>query len=86
MLSIINDAVCALQGDIPLAEWKEPYQSAEELDKEQADGVQFYGLTKRRHVMGVAGIQHVVCHATPSKRQFRAVQAAHLRARMITLA
>ncbi len=57
ILSVINDAVCAHKGDIPSDEWKEPYMSAEELDKEQAAGVQFYGLRKDGELVGVAGIQ-----------------------------
>ncbi len=59
ILSVINDAVCAHKGDIPPDEWKEPYMSAEELDKEQAAGVQFYGLRKDGELVGVAGIQHL---------------------------
>ncbi len=59
ILSVINDAVCAHKGDIPPDEWKEPYLTAEELDKEQAAGVQFYGLRKDGELVGVAGIQHL---------------------------
>ncbi len=57
ILSVINDAVCAHKGNIPPDEWKEPYMSAEELDKEQAAGVQFYGLRKDGELVGVAGFQ-----------------------------
>ncbi len=59
IISVINDAVCAHKGDIPPDEWREPYMSAEELDKEQAAGVQFSGLCKDGALVGVAGIQHV---------------------------
>jgi GNAT superfamily N-acetyltransferase len=58
ILEVINDAARAYQGIIPEDRWKEPYMSAEELDKEVKTGVRFYGWVKEDTLLGVAGIQY----------------------------
>jgi GNAT superfamily N-acetyltransferase len=58
ILEVINDAARAYQGIIPEDRWKEPYMSAEELDKEVKTGVRFYGWVKEDTLLGVAGTQH----------------------------
>lgn len=56
---IINDAAEAYKGVIPSDAWHEPYMSREELAREIADGVVFWGSEERGDLAGVMGIQHV---------------------------
>ena len=57
MLTIINDAAHAYKGVIPDDRWHEPYMSAEELDREIAEGVKFWISEEDGRVSGVMGIQ-----------------------------
>jgi len=57
ILAIINDAANAYRGVIPDDRWHEPYMSAEELEREIADGVVFWVAEQRGSVAGVMGIQ-----------------------------
>jgi GNAT superfamily N-acetyltransferase len=59
ILHIVNDAAQAYKGVIPEDRWKEPYMSAAELGEEIESGVQFYGYTEDKSVVGVMGIQPV---------------------------
>lgn len=59
IFDVINDAAVAYRGKIPADCWKEPYMSAQELNKEIESGVQFYGYTKNDVLVAVMGIQAV---------------------------
>ena len=56
---IINDAAMAYEGVIPSDVWTEPYMSREELSRESAAGVDFWGFEKNGELIGVMGIQEV---------------------------
>ncbi len=56
--SIINDAAMAYKGVIPPDRWHEPYMSREELAREIAAGVVFWGYADGG-LVGVMGIQDV---------------------------
>jgi N-acetylglutamate synthase-like GNAT family acetyltransferase len=56
---IINDAAGAYKGVIPDDVWTEPYMSREELTREIADGVVFWGSEEGGELVGVMGIQQV---------------------------
>jgi len=43
VVSIVNTAAEAYRGFIPADRWHEPYMSADELDREIASGVTFWG-------------------------------------------
>jgi GNAT superfamily N-acetyltransferase len=57
--AIINAAAQKYRGVIPDDCWHEPYMSREQLDREIAAGVQFWGLTSDDKLVAVMGIQHV---------------------------
>jgi GNAT superfamily N-acetyltransferase len=59
ILTVVNDAAQVYKGIIPADRWKEPYMPAEELKKEIAEGVEFYGLKEDDVLLGVMGIQLV---------------------------
>jgi len=59
ILTVINDAAQTYRGAIPDDRWKEPYMSAEELEKEIEAGVRFYGWVEDDALLGVMGIQSV---------------------------
>jgi GNAT superfamily N-acetyltransferase len=59
MLAIINSAAEAYRGVIPADRWHEPYMPADELDREIAAGVVFWGYESRGVLVGVMGIQPV---------------------------
>jgi GNAT superfamily N-acetyltransferase len=60
VLAIVNAAAEAYRGVIPADRWHEPYMSAEELDREIAAGVEFWGLEDADGALaGVMGIQAV---------------------------
>ena len=54
---IINDAASAYRDVIPADRWHEPYMTGEELKKQIAEGVQFWGYTENAKLAGVMGIQ-----------------------------
>jgi N-acetylglutamate synthase-like GNAT family acetyltransferase len=55
---IINDAAIAYKGIIPADRWHEPYMTAEELEKQIEDGVQFWNFVEDGKIAGVMGIQN----------------------------
>ena len=59
ILGVINDAAQAYRAVIPDDRWKEPYMSAEELQKEIKAGVKFSGWVEDEHLFGVVGIQPI---------------------------
>jgi GNAT superfamily N-acetyltransferase len=59
ILTIVNAAAEAYRGVIPDDCWHEPYMSREELDREIAAGVEFWGYEDDGELIGVMGIQHV---------------------------
>lgn len=59
ILAIVNAAAEAYRGVIPPDRWREPYMSGKELDREIADGVEFWGYEADDLLIGVMGIQAV---------------------------
>ena len=59
ILKVVNDAAEVYKNKIPTDCWKEPYMPAEELKKEVASGVQFYGYKEKGMLNAVMGIQQV---------------------------
>jgi len=59
ILTVVNDAAQTYRGVIPDDRWKEPYLSAEDLEKEVEAGVRFYGWVEDDALLGVMGIQSV---------------------------
>ena len=59
ILAIVNEAALAYRGQIPDAQWHEPYMSAAELAREIAAGVEFWGYEDDGALAGVMGIQAV---------------------------
>jgi len=58
LYEIINDAAQAYKGVIPADRWHEPYMPRDELEREIADGVEFWGEERDGELLGVMGIQH----------------------------
>jgi len=56
---IINDAAVAYEGVIPSDAWTAPYMSREELRRDIADGIVFWGCEMDGELAGVMGIQDV---------------------------
>ncbi len=56
---IINDAARAYAGVIPADLWSEPYMPRDELRREIADGVVFWGYQEDAGLVGVMGVQDV---------------------------
>jgi GNAT superfamily N-acetyltransferase len=59
ILAIVNAAAEAYRGVIPVDRWHEPYMSRDELDREIAAGVVFWGYEENGRLTGVMGIQSV---------------------------
>ncbi len=57
ILTIINDAASAYKSFIPEDRWHEPYMSAQELQSQMDDGVQFWCYRENDNIVGVMGIQ-----------------------------
>lgn len=57
ILTIINDAASAYKGIIPEDRWHEPYMSAQELERQFDEGVQFWCYRENNNIAGVMGIQ-----------------------------
>jgi N-acetylglutamate synthase-like GNAT family acetyltransferase len=57
--SIINDGAQAYNGVIPADRWTDPYMSREQLRREIADGVVFWGYEESGTLTGVMGLQQV---------------------------
>ena len=59
IVAIINTAAWAYAGVIPADRWREPYMRAEDLGREIAAGVRFWGHEDDSALAGVMGIQRV---------------------------
>jgi GNAT superfamily N-acetyltransferase len=59
ILAIINAAAAAYRGVIPADRWHEPYMPDDELDRECAAGVVFWGYEDRGRLAGIMGLQEV---------------------------
>jgi GNAT superfamily N-acetyltransferase len=59
ILAIVNAAAEAYRGVIPSDRWREPYMSSDELEREIAAGVRFWGCEAGGALVGVMGIQPV---------------------------
>jgi GNAT superfamily N-acetyltransferase len=57
ILAIVNAAAEAYRGVIPADRWHDPYMDADELERELADGVVFWGYEESGELVGVMGIQ-----------------------------
>jgi GNAT superfamily N-acetyltransferase len=85
ILAIINAAAQVYHGVIPADCWHEPYMSRNELDREIACGVVFWGCEEAGALIGVMGLQGVrevdlIRHAyVAPARQRHAVGAALLK-------
>jgi GNAT superfamily N-acetyltransferase len=88
ILAIINAATEAYRGVIPPDRWHDPYMTQEELEREIASGVTFWGHEADGTLAGVMGLQRVrdadlIRHAyvLPGKQQrgIGGALIAHLR-------
>jgi GNAT superfamily N-acetyltransferase len=59
ILAIVNAAAEAYRGVIPADRWHEPYMPRDELDREIAAGVVFWGYEEDGRLSGVMGLQSV---------------------------
>lgn len=59
VLAVVNAAAEAYRGVIPPDRWHEPYMSLEELRREIAAGVAFWGYEADGELIGVMGVQPV---------------------------
>ena len=59
ILHIVNDAALKYKGIIPDDCWNDPYMSKKELMNELSQGVQMYGFSINKKLIGVMGIQKV---------------------------
>jgi N-acetylglutamate synthase-like GNAT family acetyltransferase len=59
ILAIVNDAAQAYRGRIPADRWHDPYMPADELERELAAGVGFWGYEEAGALAGVIGLQDV---------------------------
>ena len=59
ILAIVNSAAEAYRTVIPADRWHEPYMPADELEREMAAGVAFWGYEADGALVGVMGIQPV---------------------------
>jgi GNAT superfamily N-acetyltransferase len=57
VLAIVNAAAEAYRGVIPPDRWREPYMSADDLGREIAAGVRFWGYEADGALIGVMGVQ-----------------------------
>ena len=57
IFAIVNSAAQAYRGVIPADRWHEPYMPREELDREIANGVEFWVAEEGGKIHGVMGIQ-----------------------------
>jgi GNAT superfamily N-acetyltransferase len=59
IFAIVNDAAEVYRGVIPADRWHDPYMPREQLDREIAAGVRFWGYEDDGALLGVMGIQRV---------------------------
>jgi GNAT superfamily N-acetyltransferase len=81
---VINDGARAYRGVIPADRWHEPYMPDDELKRELAAGVAFWGFYEGSRLLGVMGLQPVadvalIRHAyTRTQAQGRGIGSALL--------
>jgi N-acetylglutamate synthase-like GNAT family acetyltransferase len=56
-LAIVNEAAQAYRGVIPTDRWHDPYMSPDELEREIADGVEFWVAEEDGRLLAVMGMQ-----------------------------
>jgi GNAT superfamily N-acetyltransferase len=91
VIEIINDAAQAYKGVIPADRWHEPYMALEALQREIADGVEFWGDEVDGVLLGVMGIQQrgevdLIRHAYVRSRARRRGVGARLLAHLVATA
>jgi len=91
LYEIINDAAQAYKGVIPADRWHEPYMPLDALQREIADGVEFWGDEIDGVLLGVMGIQHrgevdLIRHAYVRSRARRQGVGARLLAHLMQTA
>jgi len=59
ILEVINDGAQAYEGVIPADRYKVPYMPRDELEREIAHGVRFWGVERDRRLVAVMGLQNV---------------------------
>lgn len=59
ILAVINAAAVVYKGTIPADCWHEPYMSQDELRRELAVGISFFGIDESGGIAGVMGVQPV---------------------------
>lgn len=59
VLGVINDGAEAYRGVIPADCWHEPYMPADELEREIAAGVEFWGIDAGGRLVAVMGLQEI---------------------------
>jgi GNAT superfamily N-acetyltransferase len=59
VLAIVNAAAEAYRGVIPADRWHDPYMSGEQLKRDIAAGIEFWGYELEGTLIGVMGIQPV---------------------------
>src|SRR5262245_32559976 len=59
ILEVINDAARAYEGVIPTDRYRDPYMPPEELEREIAHGVRFWGFEQAGRLLGVMALQDV---------------------------
>jgi GNAT superfamily N-acetyltransferase len=59
ILAIVNAAAEAYRGVIPADRWHDPYMSGEQLARDVAAGIEFWGYELEGDLIGVMGIQPV---------------------------
>lgn len=59
ILAIVNAAAEAYRGVVPADRWQQPYMAPDELGREIASGVDFWGYEVDGVLLGVMGIQQV---------------------------
>ena len=59
ILAIINAAAEAYRGAIPPDRWHEPYMAEDEVDREMAAAIEFWGYAEDEILIGVMGLQAV---------------------------
>lgn len=57
--AIVNEAAQAYRGVIPADRWHDPYMPRDELEREIASGVRFWGFEEAGELVGVMGLQDV---------------------------
>jgi GNAT superfamily N-acetyltransferase len=55
----INAAAQAYRGVIPADRWTDPYMASDDLRREVAEGVVFWGCFEAQRLVGAMGLQHV---------------------------